>query len=160
MRKTITMQITVIRAAVLAVSAAVALLASDSCNASCGEYVYSRYRAATHQVLEVSRHVAISDYDIWQSELVVSAEQHGVSHEAILPVPIPCSGPDCRQSPTPSLPVAPPTTVTSGHQDRLICGQLAVELPSEVSRRRDLNAHARALRGFPLLIEMPPEFVG
>jgi hypothetical protein len=131
-------------------------LTSGRCNASCGEYVYSRYRTATHQVPKVAR----SEHDNLKSELVRLSEDSRMPHESLPSLPLPCNGPNCQQSPTPSLPVALPTTVASGHQDRLICGQLTVELPSEVSRRRDLDSHARALRGFPLLIEMPPEFSG
>ncbi len=157
MDKTTTIRITLIHTAVLAVSVVVALLMSGSCSASCGEYVYSRYRTVTHPVPNVT----LNDHDIVKSELVRLSEENDVAREATLPsLPMPCNGPNCQQSPTPSLPVAPPTTVASGHQDRLICGQLTVELPSEVSRRRDINSHARAVRGFPLLIEMPPEFVG
>ena len=156
MDKIVTIRNTFIRTAVLALSIVVALLASGSCNASCGEYVYSRYRTATHQVPEVAK----NEHDILKSKLVRSSEESRIAHESLPSLPMPCNGPNCQHSPTPSLPIAPPTTVASGQQDRLICGQRTVELPSEVSRRRDLNCHARALRGFPLLIEMPPELVG
>lgn len=155
MDKTITIRITLIRTAVFAVSVVVALLTSGRCNASCGEYVYSRYRTATHQVPKV----AMNEHDNLKPELVRLSEAFRMPHESLPSMPLPCNGPNCQRSPTPFLPVAPPTAVPGGHQDRLICGKLTVELPSEESRRRDLDCHARALRGFPLLIEMPPEFV-
>ena len=160
MAKTDTIRIFFIRTAVLAASVLIALLASGHCDASCGEYVFSRHRTPTPHESDVTQIVARNHQDVQKSELVGLSKEIGVLHETPLTSPIPCTGPDCQQSPTPSLPIAPPTTVTSGHQDRLICGPLAVELPSDVSRRRDLNFHARALRGFPLLIEMPPESVG
>ena len=160
MAKTVTMRITFIRAAVLAASAVVALMASCRCNASCGEYVYSRYRTMTHQVSDVRRHDLRNDHEVLKSELVRPSEDNGVSHETFPVQPLPCNGPDCSQNPTPALPVVPPATVAGGHQDRLIVGQLTVELPSDVSHRRDIKDVARALRGFPLLIEMPPELVG
>lgn len=159
MAKTAKMRISFIHTAVLAVLAAVALLASGHCQASCGEYVYSRYRTATHQETEVRRHDSQNVLDNLKSELVRSKEENGVSHQTFPVLPIPCSGPGCSQNPTPSLPVAPATTIGNSHQDRLISGQPDIELPSNVSHRRDLNDSARALRGFPLLIEMPPEFV-
>jgi hypothetical protein len=160
MAKTVTMRITFIRTAVLAVSAVVALLTCDRCDASCGEYVYSRYRTATHQVPEVRRHDFLNELNVLKQGLVRSSEENGISREEFPPLPIPCNGPGCSQNPTPALPVAPYPTVAGGHQDRLICGQPAVELPSEVTHRRDLKDLARPMRGFPLLIEMPPEFVG
>lgn len=160
MTKTVTIRITFIRTAVLAVSAVVALLTSGRCYASCGEYVYSRYRTQAHLVPDMRRHVAMNDQDIRKSGLLRSTGENGVSHETFPGLPVPCSGPGCSQNPTPSLPVAPQTTAGSGRHDRLISGQPDVELPSDVSHLRDLNDFARALRGFPLLIEMPPEFVG
>ncbi|MEJ7592946.1 MAG: hypothetical protein WKF77_15470 [Planctomycetaceae bacterium] len=155
-----TIRITFLRTAIFAVSIGVALLSCGLCNASCGEYVFSRHRTPTPHGSDVRRGVARNQQDVLKSEMVGLSKDIFLLHETPLPSPIPCSGPNCQQSPTPSLPIAPPTTVTSGHQDRLICGARAVELPSDVSRRRDLNFHARALRGFPLLIEMPPESVG
>ena len=154
------MRNTFIRPAVLAVSAVVALLASGLCEASCGEYVYSRYRTTTHQVPEVRRHVAVNVHETGKSGLMSSTAVSGVELETLPVLPGPCTGPGCRQNPTPSLPVSPQTTIGSSHQDRLLSGQPDVELASEVSHRRDLRGLARALRGFPLLIEMPPEFVG
>ena len=160
MGKTVTNRITFIRTAILAVSVVVALLTSGRCNGSCGEYVYSRYRTPNHLVPDLRRHVALNDHDIRKSGLLRSSEENGVSHETFPGLPLPCSGPGCSQTPTPSLPVAPRTTIGSSHEDRLIPGQPGVELPSNVFHRREINGLARALRGFPLLIEMPPEFVG
>jgi hypothetical protein len=158
MAKTVKIRIPFLRAAIRAVSAVVVLLTSAACTASCGEYVYSRHRTATHPLPEVSQHIAATDHDNLKFGRVVSSEENGVSHE--IPVPMPCNGPECRQSQIPSLPIGPPTTVETGHQDRLICGPFSVDLRAEVSRRRDLHSNARRLRGFPLLIEMPPESVG
>ena len=160
MAKTFTIRNTFLRTAIFAVSVGVVLLSCGLCNASCGEYVFSRHRTPTPHGPDVRQIVARSHQDVLKSELVGLSKEIGVLHETRLPSPMPCNGPNCQQSPTPSLPVAPPTTVASGHHDRLICGHLTVELPSEVSRRQDINSHARALRGFPLLIDLPPEFVG
>ena len=194
MAKTVTMRFTFIRTAVLAVSAVVALLTCGHCDASCGEYVYSRFRTTTHKVPEVRRHDSLNALDFVNSGLLRSSEVrtetvisgarfhrarhvtnvphvrkttviiapvlNGVLREDFPPLPLPCNGPGCSQNPTPSLPVAPQTTIGISHQDRLISGQPDVELPSEVSDLRHIKDLARALRGFPLLIEMPPEFVG
>jgi len=158
MAKTVKIRIPFLRAAIRAVSAVVVLLTSATCIASCGEYVYSRHRTATHPLPDVSQHIAAKDHDVLPSRRVHSSAANGVSHE--IPVPMPCNGPECRQSQIPSLPIGPPTTVETGHQDRLMCGSFSVDLRAEESRRRDFHSDARRLRGFPLLIEMPPESVG
>ena len=144
------------RPAVLAVSIVVSLLTCGNCNASCGEYVYSRHRT-THQALEDRPDGAMRQQGIWKSELIRSASKHPVARNASFPLQIPCRGPNCQKSPTSSLPVSAPETVSSGRMDRLILGRLAVAIPSEVSRYRDLDGQVRVRRGFPLLIEMPPQ---
>lgn len=155
-----TIRITSVRTALRAASVLIALLTSGSCYASCGEYVFSRHRMPTPQVSNVSQIVAGSHHDAMMSERFGLSKDIGVLHETPLPAPNPCNGPNCHQSPTPSLPVAPQSTAGSSQEDRLISGQSDFAMPAEVSRRRELNDLARALRGFPLLIEMPPEFVG
>ena len=159
MANTLTTRITFLRTAIFAVVSVGALFNSGVCRASCGEYVYSRFRTPAHHQSSVSKSLESNGQEVVKSELVRSALENGVSPEPPA-VPVPCSGPNCSQNPTPSLPFAPPTTAGNASRDRLVHGRLAVELPCEVSLRRDLNSNARPLRGFPLLIEVPPETVG
>ncbi|MBC7967171.1 MAG: hypothetical protein H7Z17_14755, partial [Fuerstia sp.] len=90
MDKTVTTRIAFIRTAVLAVTIMVALLTSGRCNASCGEYVFSRYRTATHQVPEVAK----NEHDILKSKLVRSSEESRIAHESLPSLPMPCNGPN------------------------------------------------------------------
>ena len=144
-----------IRPAVVAVALGMVLLNCGNCSGSCGEYVYSRHR--THAVIEDRLEGAIRQQDIWKSEFFRSVKTHGIARNASFPLQIPCRGPNCQKSPTSSLPVSAPETVSSGRMDRLILGRVAVEIPSDVSRHRDLAGSVRVRRGFPLVIEMPPQ---
>lgn len=159
MTNTLTTRITFLRAAIFAVVLVGALFNSGVCRASCGEYVYSRFRTPAHQESNVSKSHESNGQNVIKSELVRSPPENRVSPEPPA-LPVPCSGPNCSQNPTPALPFAPPTTSGNASRDRLVHGRIAVELPFEVSRRRDLDSRARPLRGFPLLIEVPPERVG
>lgn len=156
MGKTIKICALFIRPAVIAASLGMVLLTCGNCSASCGEYVYSRHRTP-HAVIEDRLTGAMGQQDIWKSELFPAVHAHRFARNVAFPLQIPCRGPNCQKSPTSSLPVSAPETVSSGRMDRLILGRVAVEIPSAVSRHRDLAGSVRVRRGFPLLIEMPPQ---
>jgi hypothetical protein len=150
-------QALVIRTAIFAAS--IALLMLGKCDASCGEYVYSRFRTPTHHDTIARQFPEPSFQHVAKSELTQTPGKHGISQDST-GFPVPCSGPNCTKNPTPSLPFAPPATMGGSSQDRLIHYFAVVDLASEASRRRDLESLARPERGFPLLIEMPPEIAG
>ena len=145
-----------VRVAFFAASAVFALSNGSVCSASCGEYLYSRFHMPTQydgdlnpadqESLNLPFDRLLTDFKI-------------IDRKSSTPQ-FPCDGPGCQQAPSAPLPMAPPGTVESGRHDRLLCGHLGIEQPSLVSERQYLNSHARARRGFPLLIEMPPECVG
>ena len=147
-----------------AASVLVALLNSSVIHASCGDYVYSRFRTPTHHGSIVYRRVEVNRLEVATSQIVrakIEGLRGDVTETMPQPeAPAPCHGPNCSQNPTPGVPVAPSSTVGSANQDRLISGRLSAEFGPEVSLRRDLKSNARSRRGYPLLIDMPPEFAG
>jgi len=159
-----TMPITFARVAIFAASAMVALSSTSVGHASCGEYVYSRFRTPSHHASMPIRPVDVDKLAIANSQIMRAATQGlpvDVNESASQPAaPAPCHGPNCSQNPTPLVPVPPSSNVGRSNPDRLVCGYLSAEFPSEVCLRRDLETNARKRRGYPLLIEMPPETVG
>ena len=142
----------------------VALLNCSVGHASCGGYVYSRFRMPTYHGSMTIRSAEVNSLDVAESEILRVATlglPFDVAESGSQPsAPAPCHGPNCSENPTPLVPFPPPAIVGSSNQDRLIFGHSTIELPCSVSLREDLHNDARARRGFPLLIEMPPENVG
>lgn len=160
MAKNLTMRLNCIRVAIFAASASVALSVSGVCHGSCGEYVYSRFHTPAQHGRSHSQHADADRLNATNSE-ILDYRDRGSELSDFMPVqPTPCHGPNCSQNPTPLAPFAPLTTVGAASQDRLIFGYVAIELPSEMSRREDKQTDARTRRGYPLLIEMPPEIAG
>ena len=160
MAQDFTTRLNYLRVAIFAASALVALSGSSVCHASCGEYVYSRFHTPANHGRGLNQRSDATELDVAKSEISRSGSNGAGSLDSTPALPTPCHGPNCSQNPTPMVPFAPAATVGSSNQDQLIFGHLTIELPLELSQRGDLQSDARARRGFPLLIEMPPEIVG
>lgn len=160
MEEIFTTRLIYIRVAIFAASVWVALLSSRSCDASCGEYVFSRFHTPAQHRSVMNQETGRNNQDIFKSEFSHLRKNRTGSSGATPALPTPCHGPNCSQNPTPMVPVAPQTTVGSSSQDRLIFGHPTMELPSDMSPLEDMQSDARARRGYPLLIEMPPEIAG
>lgn len=156
------MHINYARVAIFAASALVAFLISSVSQASCGDYVYSRFQTPTHRSSMVIQRVEVNTLDVAKSEIRRETAQNLPVEvaESVSQPAAPCHGPNCSQNPTPLVPVAPSSTVGSSSQDWLIFGHRSAEIPSQVSLRRDLKSNARSRRGYPLQIDMPPELAG
>jgi len=156
------MRLNCIRVAFFAALAVAVLSGSRVGHASCGDYVYSRFHTPAHQGRTLNQHSDADYLDLTSSDSEISQTYQGESDasHSTPAQPAPCHGPNCSQNPAPLVPFAPPTSAGGSNQDRLMIGQLSFELPSNVSSLEDVQSHARKRRGFPLLIEMPPEFAG
>ena len=154
------MRLNCIRVAFFAALAVSALSGSRVGHASCGDYVYSRFHTPAHQGLTLNQHSDADYLDSTSSEISLTHQgESDASHSTPAP-PAPCHGPNCSQNPAPLVPFAPPTSAGGSNRDRLMMGQLSFELPANLSAPEDVHSHARKRRGFPLLIEMPPEILG
>lgn len=155
-----TMRLNCSRVAIFAASALVVLSVSGVCHGSCGEYVYSRFHTPVQHGRSHSQHADADRLNATYSENVDFRDRGSELSNSMPGHPTPCHGPNCSQNPTPLAPFAPLATVGDASQDRLIFGHVAMELPSEMSPREDMQTDARTRRGYPLLIEMPPEIAG
>ena len=160
MAKNFTMRLNCVRVAIFAASALVALSVSGVCHGTCGEYVYSRFHTPAQHGRSHSQHADADRLNAANSEILHSRNSGSDVSNSMPVQPMPCHGPNCSQNPTPLAPFAPLATVGAASQDRLIFGYAAIQLPSEMSLREDMQTDARTRRGYPLLIEMPPEIAG
>ena len=149
-----------VRVAIFAASAVFTLSVSGACYASCGGYVYSRFHTPDEHRQSLNEPAKADGRDLANSEFLNLLHHGSGSSNSTPALPAPCYGANCSQNPTPLVPFAPPTSTGDSSQDRLIFGRLAIELPSTLCRLEDMESGARARRGFPLLIEVPPEIVG
>jgi hypothetical protein len=119
--------------------------------ATCGDYLHSR------RSLEVSPQTSprLSD-----SNVVSTNDEAGESREPVAPRPQPCSGPGCGKAPH-SVPLPIPVTVPGSHWDQnlAIVPRTACERPVITLQAMPFQ-NARARRGFPLRVDVPPEVLG
>ena len=121
MTRFFTTRFSLLRVAMFAASVLVALLNSSVSHASCGDYVYSRFRTPTNHGNMVIRRVEANTLNIAKSQIVrakIGGLRGDVAETMPQPeAPAPCHGPNCSQNPTPFVPVAPSITVGSSSQD-------------------------------------------
>ncbi len=154
------MRLNFVRVAFFAALAVAALSGSSVLQASCGDYVYSRFHSPTPQGRTLNQHSDADYLDLTSSEISPKYQDASDGSHSTPAQPMPCHGPNCSQNPTPLAPFAPLAYAGSSNQDRLMIGLLSFELPSKSSSLEDVQSRVRARRGFPLLIEMPPEITG
>ncbi|MFO0974776.1 MAG: hypothetical protein U0996_00175 [Planctomycetaceae bacterium] len=137
----------------------VVLALSDVAQASCGNYLHTRYssptRGSASRLIEFSQGrafnhgvMAIDHSMIWNDQVPAP---HGPLQN------LPCNGPGCRQHPVPLS--TPPLAVTAGPQLREADCFTARDSASERSLLYLCcdRSPVRALAGHPEPIEIPPE---
>ena len=121
--------------------------------ASCGAYLHTTAigRIDHHISRTATANAADGNYkaDVLQSLVTPETQPE--------PVHLPCSGPGCRRGASP--PPVPAIPVNSRSHRCDVCHADVIGTGTEVlsAQRSAAISSARALRGFPLMVDVPPE---
>ena len=127
-----------------------ALVCTGRAEASCGDYLHSRH--SLHKTSQFLPHLSETSV----ASTVDEADSH---REPIVPATQPCSGPECGKAPL-SIPLPVPVTGPGSKTDQhpAIFLRPRCEYPASTLHVGP-RSRVRAVPGFPLPIDVPPELV-